>query len=190
MSDPGFVERWSEAERLAQAAYRKVRPAARRLHRRMKLQQYTGYQFMGERGATPHHDDMHLAMKVVTTPDADYPSVRRFDEVTPGYTWHLRRQAELGAEALAVARTISLFVDENREPRLRCDGQVRPATQDDWKELAGNILEPWRDRAAHGTVDILRWIGAAPLLIVWLLMRVAGPLLVIAAIVFLIRSCT
>jgi hypothetical protein len=52
MTDPGFEERWGKAERLAEAVYRKVRPAVRRLQRRMKMQQFTGYQLMRERSSS------------------------------------------------------------------------------------------------------------------------------------------
>jgi hypothetical protein len=109
MADLEVDRRWGEAEAIASAAYRRVAPAARRVHRRMKLQQHTGYQFMEDRGATQHPGDTHLARKVVTTPDADYPSIRRFESVTPGHTWHLRRQTELGSDELAESRTISLL---------------------------------------------------------------------------------
>jgi hypothetical protein len=71
MADLEFDRRWREAEAIASVARRQVAPAARRLHRRMKLQQHTGYQFLEERGTTPHSDDAQLASKVVTNPDAD-----------------------------------------------------------------------------------------------------------------------
>ncbi|ADB33492.1 hypothetical protein Kfla_4462 [Kribbella flavida DSM 17836] len=184
----GDDRRWADADRIVETAYRAVRPAARRLRLRMQLQQYTGYEFVEIAGVTPVSEDTYLVTKVITTPDADYPTVRRFDPVTPGYTWHLRRTTELGDDTVAEAATIALSVNDRGVAQLRCGDQVRPATGRDWTELATTVLEPWSSRTRHGLFGFLR-ILLAPLPIAMVMLYVFWPVVLIGGIAFLLTRC-
>ena len=137
---------WREAEVIADAAWRGLDRAARRMRR--KMGRGTAYQFMEQRGATPNKEDSYLAVREVTTPDADYPNVRRFESVTPGHLWVLRRQDLEDPQVLELDRTITLFVTDKRVARLRSGDLVLPATPENWKRMAFGVLAPGRSSGA------------------------------------------
>jgi len=136
-----LAEADASVEELA-SAWPRLAPAARRLHRQMKLRQFSAYRFVESRAAVPNSRDAHLAVRTVMTPDADYPNLKRWDKVSPGYTWNLWRAVSADGDQLADAATITLTIHADRVARLRCGDVVRPATAKNWTELSSNIVEP------------------------------------------------
>jgi hypothetical protein len=162
MDPASFRAAWDEATRVVEAAYGEIRPVARKLSRAMRWEQYVQYDFFESRPAIAESQASYPVTRTIKAPDADYPNLKRWDVVTPGYTWHLRRHLqEAESDELAVSVQISLTVDGDGTARLRSGDRLTPATAEAWSELTVGILEPRAVRMAR--------LGRSPFKVLWFL---------------------
>jgi hypothetical protein len=140
--DPAwFRAAWDEATRTAEAAYREIRPVARKLRHAMQWEQFVQYDFIESQPAIAESQASYLVTRTIKAPDADYPNLKRWDVITPGYQWHLRRHLEdAESDELAMSVRISLTVDGVARPRS--GDLLTPATAEAWSELTAGVLEP------------------------------------------------
>jgi hypothetical protein len=143
MDPASFRAAWDEATRKVEAAYSEIRPVARKLQRAMKWEQFVQYDFFESAPAIAESQANYLVTRTLKAPDADYPNLKRWDVVTPGYLWHLRRHLEdAESDELAISVRISLSVDGEGVARLRSGDLLTPATAEAWSELTAGVLEP------------------------------------------------
>jgi hypothetical protein len=190
MGPASFQSSWDEAQRIATAAYRAIEPVASKMRRAMRWEQIVQYDFIESGIAAVVSRDTYLVTRTITTPDADYPDLKRWDVVTPGHTWHLRRHLrDEERETLAVSVQIVLTVDREGVARLRSGKRLEPATPEAWSALAAGVLEPRSVRlrrfAWAPLRSTLKIIGmfAAP----WAL--ILPSLLLFSLFFFLLKSC-
>lgn len=86
MDPAAFRAAWDEAQRTTAEAYDKIRPVARKVQRAMQWEQFVQYEFIESRGAEALSWQTYLVTKTLMSPEADYPDLKRWDVVTPGYT--------------------------------------------------------------------------------------------------------
>jgi hypothetical protein len=190
MDPASFRAAWNEATGKVEAAYRELRPVARKLQRAMKWEQFVQYDFFESKPAIAESQANYLVTRTLRAPDADYPNLKRWDVVTPGYMWHLRRHLEdAESDELAISVRISLTVDGNGVARLRSGDLLTPATAEAWSELTAGVLEP---RAAR-----MKRLGQSPfklllgiLVDLFPLFRLLAPMILVCVIGLLVlRAC-
>jgi hypothetical protein len=162
MDPASFRAAWDDATRVVEAAYGEIRPLARKLSRAMRWEQYVQYDFFESKPAIADSQASYLVTRTITAPDADYPNLKRWDVVTPGYMWHLRRHLDREErDELAVSVQISLTADGDGVARLRSGDRLTPATPEAWSELTAGVLEPRAVRIGR--------LGRSPLKLLWML---------------------
>jgi hypothetical protein len=187
--DPAsFRAAWDEATRKAEAAYREIRPVARKLRHAMQWEQFVQYDFIESQPAIAESQASYLVTRTIKAPDADYPNLKRWDVITPGYLWHLRRHLEdAESDELAHSVRISLTVDGDGVARLRSGDRLTPATAEAWSELTADVLEPRAVRMKRLGQSPFRFVLAV-LVYLLPLFRLLAPALLLVVIGLLVLS--
>jgi hypothetical protein len=154
----------------------------------MQWEQFVQYDFIESQPAIAESQASYLVTRRIKAPDADYPNLKRWDVITPGYLWHLRRHLEdAESDELAHSVRISLTVDGDGVARLRSGDRLTPATAEAWSELTADVLEPRAVRMKRLGQSPFRFVLAV-LVYLLPLFRLLAPALLLVVIGLLVLS--